>query len=312
MIVVFGSLNMDLVMTVPSLPRPGETVLTESYTTMPGGKGNNQAIAAARAGARVVMAGAVGADEFGRRLTDNLRRNGVDPTRVATAERPTGVAYICVDDGAENFITVASGANLSATADLVPDGVLGRGTTVLMQMEVPAEQNWAVLQRAHDAGARTILNVAPAAPVPADALAALDVLVVNELEATAVAAALGLEANGAARAAERLARDFGLACIVTLGARGALAADGTALWRVAPMPVTPVDTTGAGDAFTGVLAAGLDAGLDLAGALRRASAGAALACLALGAQESLPTADAVDAALARVPEPARLPAGSAI
>ncbi|HET8727207.1 MAG TPA: ribokinase [Alphaproteobacteria bacterium] len=303
MILVFGSLNMDLVMTVPTLPRPGETVLTESYVTKPGGKGNNQAVAAARAGARVVMAGAVGADEFGRRLVDNLRENGVDPARVATADKPTGVAYICVDAKAENFIAVASGANLAASADLAPDDALRPGATVLLQMEVPPAQNWAVVQRARDAGARTILNVAPAAPVPRDALEALDVLVVNELEAATVAAELELDTEGPATSARLLAREVGLTCVVTLGSQGAIAADGDRLWQVDPMRVEPVDTTGAGDAFTGVLAAALDAGLDLPQALRRASVGAALACLALGAQESLPTADAIDAALDRVPPP---------
>lgn len=306
MILVFGSLNMDLIMAVPALPRPGETVLTDSYVTKPGGKGNNQAVAAARAGAAVAMVGCVGEDEFGTRLVENLRRNGIDTSRIAKAGRPTGVAYICVDGGAENFITVACGANLETTADLVPDSALGAGTTLLMQMEVPPEQNWAVLQRAHDAGARTILNVAPAAPVPRDALEALDVLIVNELEAAAVAAELGLEAAGPEACARFLARETDVVCVVTLGSKGAIAAEGGTLWQVDPMPIEPVDTTGAGDAFTGVLAAALDCGLPLPEALRRASAGAALACLALGAQESLPQADAIEAAIGKVPPPRRI------
>ena len=304
MIVVFGSLNMDLVLTVPSLPRPGETVLCDDYVTKPGGKGANQAVAAARAGADVAMVGRVGADEFGRRLIDNLRAHGVATAGVAVSDRPTGVAYICVDTNGENSIAVASGANLAVAGDLIPAGMLGPQTTIVLQMEVPPAENWAVIDAVRAAGGRSVLNVAPAAPVPRAALEAVDVLVVNELEALAVADTLGLATDGPGRAAQAISRTAGVDCVVTLGGDGAMAAtDGRAL-AVDAMPIEPVDTTGAGDAFTGVLAAALDGGFDLSGALRRAAVGAALACLALGAQESLPTARAIDANLDKLP-PAR-------
>lgn len=302
MILDFGSINMDLVVPVASLPRPGETVLCEGYVTKPGGKGANQAVAAARAGATVAMAGAVGRDGFGAVLRENLRREGVDTTMVVETDRPTGVAYICVDARAENFIAVAQGANLAPKAAQVPDGQLGRGTLVMMQMEIPPAENWALIERAHRLGARSILNVAPAGAVPEAALANLDILVVNALEAEMVARTLGLEAGTPGWTAQAIARRAALTCVVTLGPGGALAAtaDGTTI-AVPALPIVPVDTTGAGDTFTGVLAAAIDAGLPLEAALRRASVGAALACLALGAQEAMPSAAAIDARLAELP-----------
>jgi len=309
-ILVFGSLNMDLVLRVPAIPRPGETVLGDSYETKPGGKGNNQAVAAARAGAAVAMAGAVGDDAFGRALTDNLRAEGIDATAVVAADRPTGIAMITVDPAGENAISVAAGANGAAAAARVDAARLGPGTTVLMQMEVPAAENAALARAAAGRGARVVLNAAPAAPVDRATLDALAVLVVNEGEAVAVARHAGLAGEDAADAARSLALAAGLVCIVTLGGEGALAvdgsggraagarpADGAAVWRLGALSVRPVDTTGAGDTFTGVLAAGLDAGLALPDALRRAGAAAALACTGLGAQESMPRGAAIDAAL---------------
>ncbi|QQP88121.1 ribokinase [Skermanella sp. TT6] len=307
MILVFGSLNMDLVMTVPSLPKPGETVLCPAYQLKPGGKGNNQAIAAARAGAAVAMTGCIGPDAFGSTLVENLARDGVDTSGIQVAETATGCAMICVDADGENFISVASGANLSASADRIPDERLGAGITVLMQMEVPAEQNWALIRRAHALGARTVLNVAPAADVPPDILKLIDILVVNELEAAEIAGRLELSASSATGLARDLARTCGVTCVVTLGGAGALMAEsGGALWTAAPLKISPVDTTGAGDAFCGILTAALDGGASPEEALHRASVGASIACLGLGAQESLPTAEAIDARLAEVSAPLRL------
>lgn len=304
MILVFGSLNMDLVLAAAAIPRPGETVIGEGYRTLPGGKGDNQAVAASRAGARVAMAGAVGDDAFGRTLTGNLRREGVATDLVAVADRPTGIAMITVDPAGENAISVAAGANLSVAASAVPDAALTPETTLLMQMEVRQEENWALLRRARARGVRTVLNVAPAAEVPVEALEALDVLVVNQHEATAVARHLGLPADGPVDGTARaLSGRAGLTCVVTLGGDGALAVADGALWRVAALPVEPVDTTGAGDTFTGVFAAGLDAGLALGETLRRASVAAALACRGWGAQDSMPRAADIDAALEGVPLP---------
>ena len=288
MILVFGSINIDVVVPVPALPQPGETVLGGDYALLPGGKGANQALAARRAGATVDMAGAIGGDAFAGLALANLRAEGVGLDLVRTVERPTGCALIMVQDGGENVIAVASGANRDANTAAVPDAMLGPGTMLVCQMEVPPEQNWALVRRARAAGARILLNLAPAGPVPLDVLGEIDVLVANRGEA----AALGGDPA-------ELARCLREALIVTLGADGSVAffADGGRIDIPAPA-IEPVDTTGAGDAFVGVLAAGLDGGLGLDAALRRAVAAGALACLAKGAQTALPSRAAIDAAVA--------------
>ncbi|MEO1248889.1 MAG: ribokinase [Pseudomonadota bacterium] len=310
MLTVFGSINMDLIMQVPELPKPGETVLTDRYVTKPGGKGANQAVAAARSGGQVAMVGAVGPDGYGESLLRTLKDDGVDISAISTSEDPTGIAYICVDHAAENFIAVASGANRSPTADQLGNDALAKGNTLLMQMEIPPEQNWRAIERAASLGARTILNVAPAGIVPPESLALLDILIVNEHEARTVARSAELSnappEQPIAALAGTLSTSFGLTCIVTVGSQGAIVSQGTQTYRVPALPIEPVDTTGAGDAFCGILAAGLDAGLDLPLALDRAVAGSALACLALGAQESLPTVQAIDQVVNKVLPPVAL------
>jgi ribokinase len=298
MILVFGSLNADLVFEVRALPRPGETVLCPGYALVPGGKGANQAAAAAKAGASVRMVGHVGRDSFGAFLREGLMRAGVDCAGVAIADAATGAAVIGVEPGGENQIIVGSGANLATRADQVDDAQLRPGVTLLCQNEVDPAATFALFERAARRGARTILNLAPAAPVPATVLDAIELLVVNEIEA---AMAAGRKAGGAgdpqALAADLAAR-HGLVCVVTLGAAGAIARGPAGGWRIGPLPVEAVDTTGAGDAFVGVLAAALDGGLALPEALRHASVAAGLACTRLGAQTSQPTAAEVTARLA--------------
>ena len=291
MILVFGSINIDLIVPVPDLPRPGETVLGGDYALLPGGKGANQALAARRAGAEVTMAGAVGEDAFAEAALENLRRDGVGLDLVRRVERPTGCAAIMVAAGGQNLIALAPGANRDAVASAVPDALLGPETTVLCQNEAPMPESAALLRRAGVRGARTILNLAPAGPIPADLSSDLDFLVVNETEA----ASLGPDPAASARTLRQ-----GL--ILTLGARGAASflADGACL-HVPALAIEAIDTTGAGDSFVGVLAAGLDQGLPLEPALRRASAAAGLACLAKGAQTAMPDRAAIDAALAGLP-----------
>lgn len=291
MLIVLGSINADLLFKVESLPRPGETVLCPGYERAPGGKGANQAAAAAKAGASVRFVGHVGGDDNGSFARAMLDAAGVDTSLLATSPRPTAVAVIGVDAKGENQIIVASGANLDTAAAQLDGIALGPGTTLLCQNEIRSEESFAALRRARAAGARTILNLAPAAPVPADVLDALDVLVVNELEAEAAAGGPG-DPLGTAR---RLATRHDLACVVTLGADGAIAATASGAWRVGSLPIRPVDTTGAGDAFVGVLAAALDAGETLPVALRRAAVGAGLACEAIGAQTSQPSRAQIDA-----------------
>lgn len=304
MIVVFGSLNMDLILEVPSLPRPGETVLTPGYVSKPGGKGLNQAVAAARAGAKVALHGAVGDDGFGRSLRGVIAAEGIDGSGVATDARPTGFAMICVDPTGENFIAVASGANGAPTAAMVPDAALGPGTTLVVQLEVPVEETAALLRRAKARGVRSVLSLAPYAPVPREMIADASVVLLNELELADLTAGEGLRTDAADRWALGLAAETGTDVVVTLGGAGAIAATAAGdLWSVDALPIDPLDTTGAGDCFAGNLAAALDAGLDLPTALHRAAVAAGIACLALGAQEGLPTAAAVDARLADVDPP---------
>lgn len=301
MIVVFGSINVDLVFRVTSLPRPGETVLAPSYAAIAGGKGANQAFAAAKAGARVRMVGCVGDDDFADIVLSSLAGAGVDNDGVKRCGSRTGCAAIAVDARGENQIAVAAGANMEAHADQVPDAWLGPQTTVVLQMEVPAAENWALIGRAKQAGARVLLNVAPAMPVPPSVLEFVDILIVNETEAMVVAEAAGIPEIDPVDAARGLARGHDLACIVTLGSKGAVAFSGDGDWEVPPLAIKPVDTTGAGDTFCGVLAAALDAGADFSEALRRAGVGGALACTRAGAQTGMPDKAEIEARLHDAP-----------
>ncbi len=292
MILVFGSINVDVLVPVPLLPTPGETVLGGDYALLPGGKGANQALAARRAGAAVTMAGAVGTDSFAGLALQSLRRDGVDLGLVRRVDRPTGCAAIMVGASGENLIAVASGANHEAAAASVLDSVLGGDTILVCQMEVPAAENWALIRRARRAaGARVVLNLAPAAPIDPALIGEIGIVVANQGEA----ATLG--DNPAA-----LARRLRQALVVTRGSAGSTAflADGGQIDTPA-LAIEPIDTTGAGDTFVGVLAAGLDRRLALTAALREASAAAGLACLAHGAQAAMPDRAAIEAAVARLP-----------
>jgi ribokinase len=254
MILVFGSINIDVVVPVPVLPRPGETVLGADYALLPGGKGANQALAARRAGTDVTMAGAVGNDAFAGLAVENLRRDGVDLGLVRRVERPTGCAAIMVGEGGENLIAVAPGANCEACASMVPEATLGPEGVLVCQMEVPVSENWGLIRRARAAGARTILNLAPATKLDPALFGEIDLLIVNRGEAAMLEAA-PTEVGGRLRQA----------LVVTRGPEGATAfLPGGGRIDVPALTIEPVDTTGAGDTFVGVLAAGVDAGLALA------------------------------------------------
>jgi ribokinase len=302
MIIIFGSINMDLVARVQRIARPGETVLSRRADSFFGGKGANQAVAAARAGrVPVAMVAAVGDDPFGKACLDNLKENGVDIAAIRVIEEPTGCAFITVDETGENAITVASGANMAVRAADLPDSLLAQASVLVLQMEVPIPENLAVAARARQAGVKVIWNFAPVPLVSdraamAELLSATDVLVVNEHEALSIAEIIG-EAAGDdyLQAGAALARSFGPACIVTAGSRGAFAIgpDGTQT-HAAARPITPVDTTGAGDTFVGVLATGLADGMEIGAAMARACGAASLACLTPGAQAGMPRRDALE------------------
>jgi len=290
MILVFGSINIDVLVPVPLLPRPGETVLGGDYALLPGGKGGNQALAARRAGAEVVLVGAVGAESFAGIALDLLRREGVDTRLVRVVARPTGCAAIMVSAEGENLIAVASGANTSVRSDQVADELLGAGTTLVAQMEVPPGETEILIRRVRARGGRSLLNLAPARAIDPALLGEIDLVVANEGEAAALGSDL-------ARLALRLRQGL----VVTRGAAGSIAflRDGTRI-EVPALPIEPVDTTGAGDTFVGVLAAALDFGSTLHTALRRASAAAGLACVARGAQTAMPDGATIAAAVGRL------------
>ena len=298
MIAVFGSINIDLVTQVDRIAAPGETVIGASYAAFPGGKGANQALAARRAGADVLMVGAVGRDGFAAPALALLRDAGVDLSAVAEVEVPTGAAFIAVDAEGRNAITVAGGANALARAAALGDFGPGASGLLLLQREVPDAEGAAAAGAARARGMRVVLNLAPSGAVRDSYLRLVDVMVVNEHEAADLARTLGLSDDHAGLAAH-LDLEFGIgATVVTLGAAGAVGWQGGAEHRVPCPAVEVLDTTAAGDSFVGAFAAALDAGLPFPDALRRGSAAGSLACTVRGAQPSIPHAAAVDALLA--------------
>ena len=288
MIVVFGSINVDLVTRVAKIPAPGETVLGPSYDVIAGGKGANQALAARRAGAAVALVGAVGADGFAETALALLRADGVDLAGLAVVDAPTGAAFISVDARGENAIVVASGANARTKASQLAPLRLGSGDILLLQREVPDTEGEAAARLAKARGARVILNLAPAGAITEAYLRTLDVLIMNEHEAQAVSDTFQLGLSDPTAIAEAVDARFGIAAIVTLGAQGAAGSSGGALQRVGAPKVTVVDTTAAGDAFTGAFAAALDRGLAVSEAMQDGAAAGSLACTKRGAQPSLP------------------------
>ena len=288
MIVVFGSSVMDVLMAMPRLPLAGETVLANGYEIRPGGKGANQAVAAVRAGGLVNFFGAVGDDSFGRELLRSLEEEGLEPDGVTVVSEPSAAAVVLVGPDGGNQIAIAPGANLAASADLVPDGLLGPDALVVLQMETRPEENWRLLERARALGARTLLNLAPAQPVPRHMLPLVDILVVNEVEAAALAAQTEVRESDPAAIAAALRQISGGAVIITLGPAGSIAALPEGIARVPALAVDVVDTTGAGDTYVGALSAALDGGFSWSDALYRASVAGSLACRGFGARSSMP------------------------
>jgi ribokinase len=284
-VVVLGSLNCDYVVQVPRLPVAGQTVTGGGLLTFPGGKGANQAVAAARLGATVTMVGRTGDDEAGRALVEALSAEGVDVGGVSRdLSAPTGAALILVEEGGQNLIAVAPGANAMVGEEEVTRaaGCLRHGDLLVLQLEIPLAAVRAAAGRAASLGARVILNAAPPARLDTETLRGLEVLVVNEHEARALAGRPPDEA-----AAVLAARGPAVA-VVTLGERGALLSDGKDAVRVDPRRVRAVDATAAGDAFVGALAAALAGGAGPREAVSLANAAGAAATTVVGAQASLP------------------------
>jgi ribokinase len=298
MITVFGSTNLDQVGTVTRLPKPGETVAGGTFSMAPGGKGANQALAARRAGAEVRHVSAVGDDAFADMALALLDDGGVDLSGLRRAEAATGIAMIFVDAEGENVIAILPGANGTVSADDADRGLghLTGGDTLLVQQEVPQSATRRALEIARERGVRSVLNTAPYLPdTPAMAELA-DIVVANETEFALLTGRPIEDLDDAM--AEWVART-GRTVVVTLGPDGARARTPDGAIAVPAHRVKPVDTVGAGDTFCGYLAAGLDAGLDLEQALRRAAIAGSLACLNPGAQPAIPLKVDVDAVAAQ-------------
>ena len=294
---VLGAINLDWVSRVDELPRPGETVMASGLSRHAGGKGLNQAVAAARAGAEVAMAGLIGADAAGDWLLDVLVQAGVDATHVGRhPTAPTGQAFITVSEAGENAIVVAPGANAELSSDPI-DAVAG-ARVLLAQLET-ALAPVARLFKADWPGGLKVLNAAPARPEAVPMFTACDVLVFNETELAAYASSSAVlqDVDATARAARRLLARPGQSVVVTLGAEGVLIVNAGRAEHLPGRPARVVDTVGAGDCFCGVLAAGLDEGLSLAAAAARANAAAALAVSRPGAASAMPTRTEIDLAM---------------
>jgi ribokinase len=295
-IAVVGSCNIDLTFRLARLPRPGETVAATALAQGFGGKGANQAVAAALLGAQVTLIARVGDDAFGRQSIDNLRARGVDTTFIRTdAALPTGLASIGVSDAGENCIMVAAGANAAVSVDDVRSAasVLSQAHAVLCQLETPPDAAVEAFRIARAAGVRTVLNPAPAVPVPDELLQLSDLCVPNETEL----AVLTNHHGPIEFAARNLATRGPRAVVVTIGAAGALVVDG-GFSAIEPWPVTAVDPTGAGDVFIAALAVSMADGHALREAILWANAAAALSVTQPGTQSAAPTRSKLESFIA--------------
>jgi len=296
LIIDFGSVGLDLIGTVPRLPGAGETVLGGAFASAPGAKGANQALAAKRAGRPVRHVCAIGNDDFGKQALALLVEGGVDLSQMRQADQPTAIAMIFVDAQGENCIAVLPGANATNTAADAERALADAngGDVLLLQQEIPQAATERALDLARQKGVVSILNTAPFLDSTPAIAGKASILVANETE-------FALLCGGETEPLEGLMRDWAAThrqtVIVTLGGDGARAATAAGQFISVPaLKITPVDTVGAGDTFTGYLAAGLDAGLDLEAAMRRAAIAASLACTKAGAQPAIPQAPEVDAA----------------
>lgn len=292
-VVVLGSANLDLIAALPAIPAPGETVLATGREMRAGGKGLNQAVAAARAGARTLLVGAVGDDPAAELLLNEAQGAAVDTTFVRRVAGPSGTAWIMVQPDGENSIVVDSAANASVVrlseAELT---AIASGAVLVAQLETPFAAVGQAVAAAAEAGLQVVLNAAPVSELGASLLACVNVLVVNQHEARQLSGSAGPEP--AARVLRDAVRD---AVVVTLGGGGCLIADAAGVRRIDGVVAKVVDTTGAGDTFTGVLAASLARGADLHAACSRAVVAGALAVERRGAVPSIPTAAEIDARL---------------
>ena len=296
-IVVFGGINMDLVGSTTRMPAPGETVFGEEFHTAPGGKGANQAVAAARLGADVRMVGRVGQDAFGPVLLEGMRREGIDVSRVAEdPDNSSGIAMILLDSDKQNYIIAIYGANLACDAtqaEALDDALVG-ADALLMQLETPLEVCLHAARKARDLGVTVVWDPAPALKMPAEAYALCDVLTPNQVEAEFLTGVSVTDISSAEAAADKLLALGAKAVVVKLGEHGAYYATSANRGHVPPFQVEVQDTVAAGDAFAGALGIALSQGWPLEKAVRYGCAAGALAVTRPGAQGAMPTRDEVD------------------
>jgi ribokinase len=295
-VLVVGSINMDLVIRVASIPQPGQTIAGRSFSTLPGGKGANQAVAAARCGGQVSMIGRVGNDDFGQRLLVGLKGYGVNVAGIMVSEGvSTGVATITVDDKGENAICIAGGANLLVSREDIEEraALIAQADIIVMQLEIPQETVCYTIEKAHQHQVPVILNPAPAPERIHPLLYQADVLIPNQDETALLCGEPVNDIHGAKLAGSALIRRGARTVVVTMGRRGALAITEEQIVHVPPFNAKVVDTTGAGDAFCGAFAVAYAKEKDLYQATRFAAAAGALACHKFGAQPSMPHLDTV-------------------
>jgi len=287
-IIVFGSLNMDLMVRVERAPRGGETLRGLGFMANPGGKGANQAVACARQGASVAMVGCVGDDDFGKTLRDALAADGIDVANVREDGQSTGVAVVMVDASGENRITLVPGANdlLKADADVL--GRAAAGQFLLLQCEVPLPEIVLAAKTVRAKGAVVVLNPAPVCQLPDELWPLVDIIVMNEIEAAELAGVPVADPAGAARAAFLVRRRGPSTAIVTLGGQGVVLADDAGCRHFAAIAVETVDTTAAGDTFIGAMCAARVAGEPIDSAVMRGIRAATLCVTRPGAQASIP------------------------
>lgn len=299
-IIVIGSLNMDLIVRAPRIPTPGETILGSSFATAGGGKGANQAVAAARLGAHVSMVGRVGSDSYGEALLLGLQKDGVDTRFIQTdPDQPTGLALITVDDHGENSIVVVSGANWQVSAADIERAAeaIASADVLILQLEIPLESVEFAARIAHQYRVPVILNPAPARALPASLLQHVAYLAPNESETALLSGTAVSDSRTAQQAIQRIHQLGVNTVIMTRGSQGAFVSAPSSSYTVPAFKVDPVDTTAAGDAFVAGLAFGVAAQQPLKQAVRLAAAAGALATTQPGAQPSLPKATSVQALL---------------
>lgn len=306
MIVIFGAIAMDEHLGVTTLPGQNETIEAHYYQDEPGGKAVKQAIAAIRSGAKVSIYGAIGRDENANFILETLKTEGVEASGVNRSDGPTGLSCYIQDNEDRHQTIYLPGANKSVKADIVPDDALEFQTLVLLQTEIDSGENCALLKRAKAAESQTMMNLAPSIEMSQKALNLLDYLIVNQDEARILAEKMGLDVeDNALKIAQGLAQLGKLNCIITIGARGAVAVtNDNKGWSVQALDVGEiVDRSGAEDAYCGTLAACVDAGLHLPRAMKRASVAGSLACTRRGLLSSFPTMEEIEARINDLDDP---------